>query len=299
MDDGKKGQEADSAPEGALRRVGLLVKAGSAEAVRVVRELLDWFPANGYEPLVEDEAAARLGIRGFTRPVIREQADVVIVFGGDGTLLSAVRLLEGRPTPVLGVNLGGLGFMAEVRIEEFHDAIRKALAGQCSIEDRVMLKAWIHRSGGRIAQPSVLNDIVLNKGALARIVHIDVAVDGQHLTTFHADGLIVSTPTGSTAYSLSAGGPILYPTLRSLLLTPICPHTLGNRPIVLPDDVTITAAISSGEDVYLTLDGQVGFPLEPGDVVEISKSVHTARLLIPCERDYFDVLRTKLKWGER
>lgn len=282
-----------------VRTIGILTKTGSAKALELVLELLPWFEERAYIPLVEESAAAQIGREGVPPREIRTRADVIFVFGGDGTLLSATRLMEGTTTPLLGINLGGLGFMAEVRIEEVREAIEKVLAGQCSVEDRVMLKAYIHRAGGRISQPSVLNDIVLNKGALARIVHIDVSVDGQHLTTFHADGLIVSTPTGSTAYSLSAGGPILYPTLRSLLLTPICPHTLGNRPIVLPDDVTITASLSSGEDVYLTLDGQVGFPLEPRDVVEISKSRHTARLLIPCERDYFDVLRTKLKWGER
>jgi len=283
----------------ALRSIGILTKAGSDRAVDLVRELIPWFDERKYIPLIEESAAAKIGCEGVSRRDIRARADVIFVFGGDGTLLSATRLMEGTNTPLLGINLGGLGFMAEVRIEEVREAIEKVLAGQCGLEERVMLKAYIHRAGGRISQPSVLNDIVLNKGALARIVHIDVAVDGHHLTTFHADGLIVSTPTGSTAYSLSAGGPILYPTLRCLLLTPICPHTLGNRPIVLPDDVTITASLSSGEDVYLTLDGQVGFPLEPGDVVEIGKSRHTAHLLIPCERDYFDVLRTKLKWGER
>lgn len=282
-----------------MKNIGIITKRNSKEAENLVRDLLPWFKERGYSLLLNEEVAGNLNLRGYSAEDIRERADVVIAFGGDGTLLAAARTVQGMGTPILGVNLGGLGFMAEVPVDEVNDAIEKALAGECSIEERVMLNACVHRAGERIRQRSVLNDLVINKGALARIIHMDVAVDGQHLTTFNADGLIFASPTGSTAYSLSAGGPILYPTLRCLLLTPICPHALSNRPIVLPDNVVITTAISSGDDVYLTMDGQVGFSLMAGDVVEVSKSEHTTRLLIPCERDYFEILRTKLKWGNQ
>ncbi len=282
-----------------MKRVGVITKKDSSKAVEMVGELLPWLRKHGYEPVVEDDAARALNTSGYRRSEISAISDVIIVFGGDGTLLSATRLVEGRGIPILGVNLGGLGFMAEAPMEEMRSAVEKALTGRCSVEERVMLTACVHRKGEKISQCSVLNDVVINKSVPARIIHIETAVDGQHLTTFNADGLIVSTPTGSTAYSLSAGGPILYPTLGCLLLTPICPHALANRPIVLPDSVTITAAITADEDVFLTMDGQVSFSLHPGDMVEVVKSKHTTRLLIPHERDYFRILRTKLKWGER
>ncbi len=282
-----------------MKRVGIIAKKDSPKALELVGELLPWLKKQGYESAVEYEVALAINVSGHPRSDIPALSDIIIVFGGDGTLLSATRLIEGRCIPILGVNLGGLGFMAEAPIEEMLSAVEKALAGRCSTEERVMLKACVHRDGEKIAQCSALNDVVINKSVPARIIHIDTAVDGQYLTTFNSDGLIVSTPTGSTAYSLSAGGPILYPTLRCLLLTPICPHAIANRPIVLPDSVTITAAIIADEDVFLTMDGQVSFSLHPRDVVEVSKSEHITRLLIPNERDYFRILRTKLKWGER
>lgn len=282
-----------------MKNIGIITKKGEPKAVELVGRLLPWFAERGYETCPDDDTARHLGVAGRPASELPDISDIIIVFGGDGTLLSAARLVGGRGIPILGVNLGGLGFMAEVPVDEVPEAIENALRGSCTIEERVMLQASVFRGGERIDHSSVLNDVVINKGALARIVSIDTAVDGRYLTTYHSDGLIVSTPTGSTAYSLSAGGPILYPTLKSLILTPICPHLLANRPIVLPDDFTISMTIASGEDVFLTMDGQVGFPLHPGDVVEVAKSPHVTRLLIPCERDYFQVLRSKLKWGER
>jgi NAD+ kinase len=168
------------------------------------------------------------------------------------------------------------------------------------VEDRIMLAAGVHRNGKVVADFTVLNDVVINKGALARIIELETHISSNYLTTFRADGLIISSPTGSTAYSLAAGGPILYPTLNCIVVTPICPHTLTNRPIVLPDDVTIRMTLrAAGEDVFLTLDGQIGFPLQKDDTVEVGKAAFTTRLLVRRERDYFQVLRTKLKWGER
>jgi len=224
----------------------------------------------------------------------------VLVLGSDGTMLSVHRLVAGKGIPVLGVNLGSLGFLAEVSKEDIFTSVEKMLAGGCRVEERLMLKAMIQRKGETIEEYRVLNDVVINKGALARIIDLETFIDKTYVTTFKADGLIISTPTGSTAYSLSAGGPILYPTLESIVVTPICSHTLTNRPIVLPDQVVIEIGLKSlSEDVFLTLDGQVGCSLKPDDIIEIRKAEYKARLLVPGEKGYFDVLRTKLKWGER
>jgi NAD+ kinase len=227
-------------------------------------------------------------------------ADMMMVLGGDGTMLSAARLVVGKGVPILGINLGGLGFITEVNRNEIYDALEKVLLDKCMVEERIMLSAFVHRAGKKVAEFIVLNDAVINKGAPARIIDIETYVNHSYVSTFKADGLIISSPTGSTAYSLSAGGPILYPTLNCIVLTPICPHTLTNRPIVLPDSFTLELVVRSGmDDVFLTLDGQSGFPLKKDDTVEVKKSEFFTRLLIPCHRDYFNVLRTKLKWGER
>jgi NAD+ kinase len=215
-------------------------------------------------------------------------------------MISVSRLVAEKGIPVLGVNIGGLGFLTAVQKEELYETMEKVFAGQCSVEERIMLNACVNRHGECIAQYLVMNDVVVNKGALARIVDLETYVNHTYMATFKADGLIISTPTGSTAYALSAGGPILYPTLNSIILAPICPHTLTNRPIVMPDTITVEIVLkSSPEDVFLTLDGQVGFSLRQDDVVEIKKSEFKTKLFIPCERDYFQILRTKLKWGER
>jgi NAD+ kinase len=215
-------------------------------------------------------------------------------------MLSVSRLVAEKGIPILGINLGTMGFITEVNRGEMYQAIEAMLSDTCVVEERLMLCARIVREGKNIAEYTVLNDVVINKGALARIIDMEAFINGVYVTIFKADGLIISTPTGSTAYSLSAGGPILYPTLDCIVLTPICSHTLTNRPIVLPDGFRIEITLRTlSEDVYLTLDGQVGFSLRQDDVIEIIKSPFKTRLLIPCERDYFKVLRTKLKWGER
>ena len=282
------------------RRVGIICKIGRPEPAEILKDFLPWLRKKGYEVFLDLETSELLNIAGYPRPQIPLLVDVIIVLGGDGTMLGAARLVGDKGVPILGVNLGGLGFITEVNKEEIFDAVENVLSGSCSIEDRVMLGAFIYRHGARIADFIVLNDIVINKGALSRIIDMEAFINNSYVTTFKADGLIISTPTGSTAYSLSAGGPILYPTLNSIVLTPICPHTLTNRPIVLPDNFTIEIIIKSeSEDVFLTLDGQVGFSLKKDDTVKIRKSEFTTKLLIPCERDYFRVLRTKLKWGER
>jgi NAD+ kinase len=239
-------------------------------------------------------------MEGYDRETIPSLVEMLIVLGGDGTLLSASRLVADahRDVPIFGVNLGSLGFMAEVSLDELYDNLEKAIAGKLATEDRIMLTASVLREGKRLSRYRVLNDAVINKGALARMMELRVSVDDGLLTTLRADGLIIATPTGSTAYSLSAGGPIVHPTLHCFVVTPICPHTLSNRPIALPDNVVVTVCLTSqSEDVLLTLDGQIGFPLLPNDVVEIKKSRFKMKLIKHPTKSYYEILRTKLKWG--
>ncbi len=283
-----------------MKRIGIICKTGQTELAGILKPLLPWLRNRGYEAFIDEETAALLGAKGHSREHIPALVDMVIVFGGDGTMLGVTRLIGDRGVPILGVNLGGLGFITEVNRDELFDAIDKMLSGNCSIEERIMLTARVNRNGKAAADFTVLNDVVINKGALARIIELETYISSNYVTTFKADGLIIATPTGSTAYSLAAGGPILYPTLNSIVLTPICSHTLTNRTIVLPDNVTVLVTLrSASEDVYLTMDGQIGFPLQKDDTVEVMKAAYTTRLLIPSQRDYFHVLRTKLKWGER
>lgn len=282
-----------------MKRIGIIGKSGRIEPAEITSELLPWLRGREIETFVDIETAKSLGIKGYLRSEMPD-VDLVIVLGGDGTLLSVARLVCERGIPILGVNLGGLGFITEVKRTEIFDALERVFSGQYFIEERLMLNAHVVRHGEKIAGYTTLNDVVINKGALARIIDLETFVDKRYVSTFRSDGLIISTPTGSTAYCLSAGGPILFPTLESIVLIPICPHTLTNRPIVLPDTVNIEITLKSlVEDVFLTLDGQVGFSLRQNDTVIIEKSPYKTRLLIPFERDFFEVLRTKLRWGER
>lgn len=283
-----------------MKRIGIICKIGRPEPIEMLKEFLPWLREKGYETFLDIETAQFINTGGYFRSEIPSLVDIIIVLGGDGTMLSVARLVGDRNIPILGINLGGLGFITEVNRDEIQAAVNKVLTGSCSEEERIMLTAGVHRHGEKIADFVVLNDVVINKGALARITEMETYVNNSYVTTYKADGLIISTPTGSTAYSLSAGGPILYPTLNSIVLTPICPHTLTNRPIVIPDVFTIEVILrSASEDIFLTLDGQVGFSLKNNDAIEIKKADFKTRLLIPCERDYFNILRTKLKWGER
>lgn len=284
-----------------MKKIGVICKQGRPEPKEIIeRLLLPILEEKGNEVLIDAETAGAMKVKGHSREEIAGSADAVIVLGGDGTMLGVSRLVAERGIPILGVNLGSLGFITEVNRDEITEAVERMLSGECSVEERMMLNAVIDRGGRRTADYTALNDVVINKGAPARIIDLETIVNGVYVTTFKADGLIISTPTGSTAYSLSAGGPILYPTLHSIVVTPICSHTLTNRPIVVPDEFRIVVILrTQSEDVYLTVDGQVGFHLRKDDVITISKSAFRTRLLMPCERDYFSVLRTKLKWGER
>lgn len=282
------------------REIGIICKRGRPEPLEIVKELVPWLRRQGCGVILDSEAAQQVGLQGYPREEIPPRTDMVIVLGGDGTMLGVARLVSDRGVPILGVNLGGLGFITEVNRNDLYEVLETVLSGCCPVEERIMLEAIVHRDKGRVAHFKVLNDVVINKGALARIIDLETHVDYSYITTYKADGLIISTPTGSTAYSLSAGGPVLYPTLDCILVTPICPHTLTNRPIVLPEGCVITISLrTASEDIYLTLDGQIGFSLRQHDTIEVKKAGCTAKFLIPCKRDYFDILRTKLKWGER
>ncbi len=284
-----------------MKCAGIIAKHTDPRAEKIVSELCDWLSDRGRRVVLDRETAAvvRRG-EAVVRSKVPENCDFLIVLGGDGTLLSAARVVGTSGKPILGVNLGALGFLTAIALEELYPVLEKIFSYDFDYDERMMLVAHVHRMGERVANYTVLNDVVINKGALARIIDIETTVGDMYLSTFKADGLIISTPTGSTGYSLSAQGPIVYPMLRSILITPICPHTLTNRPLVIPEDLIVRAELRSKEaDVFLTLDGQVGFGLREGDVVEVKKADAPLRFFRSPYKDYFAVLRTKLKWGER
>lgn len=282
-----------------MKRIGIIAKP-RPEAKPLLEDLLQWIEARDVEPILDVDTAAIIGhASSFKKNEVPAAADLIIVLGGDGTLLSVARLVEGKDVPILGVNLGSLGFMTEVTIGELFPVLDDVLTGQYTVSERVMLKCHVHRQGERIAQAIVLNDVVINKGALARIIEMEAYVDGVFVNKFRADGLIIATPTGSTAYSLAAGGPILYPNLEALIINPICPFTLTNRPLVIPDTVKIEVIlVKDNEDVMVTLDGQVGVALRYRDVIEIRKAESRLKLIECPAKNYFEILRTKLKWGD-
>jgi NAD+ kinase len=284
-----------------MKKVAIFAKVHDPRCYRVADELISWLRGREIVPLVEAHLARHLDFpEGTEGGEISEQADLVVVLGGDGTLISAARLVGDRQVPILGVNLGSLGFLTEITLDELYPALEKFLAGESTLSERMMLRVGLVREGEEIESHKVLNDMVINKGALARIIDLETTVDGRNLTTFKADGLIISTPTGSTGYSLAANGPIIHPDMNCLLITPICPHTLTNRPIVVPGEASIAVTLQSlNEDVFLTLDGQVGFELKYRDCIRIERAARRTRLVMSASKDYFEVLRTKLKWGER
>ncbi|HEY8559702.1 MAG TPA: NAD(+)/NADH kinase [Pyrinomonadaceae bacterium] len=285
--------------ENQIKHVGVVVKPNHREAWETACELSDWLKARGIKligsPHEEDEICPieKVGAQEF-----QNKADLIVVLGGDGTMISTARLVGNREALVLGINYGSLGYLTEFRIEEMFPALEKILKGDYEIDRRVMLEVEHHRGSELLGQGRVLNDVVINKAVLARIIEIDVSLDSLFVNNFRADGLIVATPTGSTAYNLSAGGPIVYPSMNAVVLTPICPFTLTNRPIVMPDTAEINLRLTNESDgVVLTLDGQIGYQMQTGDCVSIRKSALTFNLVQPPNRNYFDVLRNKLKWG--
>lgn len=288
-----------------ITRIGIVLKPHQPEALTTLCELVVWLAERGIKlvggPEIERERIEHqtgCPVDEVSTQKLPTDVDLMLVLGGDGTMIATARMIGDHEVPVLGVNYGGLGYLAEFRIEELYSALESILSGNYRLDKRVMLSVELLRDGSSVTTNRVLNDVVINKSALARIIEIETFFNGQFVNSFRADGLIVSTPTGSTAYNLSAGGPVIFPSMNAVVVTPICPFTLSNRPIVVPDDAEIELILKTDqEEVALTLDGQVGFPLKVEDRVKISKSRTMFNLIQPSNRNYFDVLRDKLRWG--
>lgn len=276
-----------------MQRLAIITKKHKPDAWEAGRALQAWFKERGLAAFhLENEPDPQMC-------PLPPGVEFIIVMGGDGTLLSVARHFGQKGLPILGVNVGGLGFLTEISLDELYPSMEQVLAGRYEVEERMVLTATLFRGGAPIWREHVLNDAVINKGALARIAELTTWIDAEYLTTYRADGLIIATPTGSTAYTLSAGGPIVYPTLRHIILLPICSHTLSNRPLILPETATVAVTLDEkGQDVYLTLDGQVGQAFLPKDRVEICRAAHHLKLVKSPHRSYFEILRTKLGWGE-
>jgi NAD+ kinase len=297
--------ESAKDPANKITTVGIVSKPRSEEAVRIVPDLVAWLAGRGAGVQVDPQTAAYLSgaHSGVThvlpRESVAEGTQLLIVLGGDGTLLSAARALGGRDIPLFAVNLGNLGFLTAITIDQLYPQLKLALQGDYHVSRRRMLHTELWRKGQLAGAYEALNDIALAKADIARIIDLEVHVDDHLMCLYKADGLIVSTPTGSTAYSLSAGGPIMVPTVDALCITPICPHTLTNRPVIVPGDAVIQLTLCSDSPTYLTADGQVGQQLEKDDRVVCRRSQNTVTLIRPGGANFFDVLREKLKWGGR
>jgi NAD+ kinase len=287
-----------------IRTVGIVSKPNSPAAANIVPALIEWLRGRGMAVRIDEQTALYAQPSGhpagLPRDAVPEGCDLVIVLGGDGTLLAAARAIGRRETPLFPVNLGGLGFLTAITIDELYPELERALRGEHRIAKRKLLATEVVRGGEVVAAYEALNDAVLTKAAIARMIDLDAHVDEQFVCAYKADGLIVSTPTGSTAYSLSAGGPIIFPSVPAICITPICPHMLTNRPVLVPETSVIRIiSRTPGESVFLTIDGQVGNPIREGDTLVCRSSDYTLRLVRPPHMMFFDVLRQKLKWGER
>jgi NAD+ kinase len=285
-----------------IRAAGIICKPIKDMVCSVVPPLIEWLRQRKIEVFVDKETQACIDPNGsgLAREALARKIDLLIVLGGDGTLLSAARALGGNKIPVLPVNLGGLGFLTSVTLDELYPLLEQVLAGEHRTSERMMLDAEILRNGVSAMRQCALNDAVINKAALARMLDFDVHINGDHVGRYRADGLIVATPTGSTAYSLAAGGPIIDPELDAFVITPICPHMLTNRPLVIPDTARVELVFADAEDpAYLTLDGQIGSQLQSKDRIAIVKSSNKVLFIRPPRKTYFEVLRSKLRWSER
>lgn len=287
-----------------MKSIGIIVNLTKEEATRVVAEVLEWLRSRDVALLITEECAAALGQGVYTvvdRKDIISHSDYLIVFGGDGTLLNAARLPGADTVPILAVNLGSLGFLTEVALDELYPELTKVLNGEFELDERMMLQVKLRRQNEEnpLAQSIALNDAVISKTPFSRIVSLESYIDGEHVASYRGDGIIVSTPSGSTAYSLSAGGPIVHPGLNTFILTPLCIHTLTVRPLIVSAESHISIVVKSAHsNIVLTVDGQEAFNLYPDSVVEIERSSKTIKLIRSCKRSYYEVLRTKLKWGE-
>ena len=289
-----------------IQRVGIVAKPGLTEAAAELAAIAEWLARRGVEPIVEADTAVMAGLRGrrrATREELPGLVDLVLVLGGDGTLLGmADRIAEaGADVPILGINFGSLGFLTEVTLDEIPAALTSVLAGTARVEVRLMLRSRVLRGDACLIEHVALNDIVVGRGALAPLIDVSVSVGSEFVTRVRADGLIVASPTGSTAYNLACGGPIVHPDVHALVLTPIAPHTLTNRPVVIPatSEVRLQSSMSGSDEVVVSFDGHSGCRLQPGDVVSILPAPRPMRLVRGSTRTYFEVLTQKLKWGER
>lgn len=291
--------------QSSIKRIGVVVKPHQPDVLETLCQLTKWLSERGItlfgSPQIERERIEHqtgCAVEVVNENELAQQVDLMLVLGGDGTMIATARMVGDTKVPVIGVNYGGLGYLSEFPLEELYPALDSILAGEYRVQQRLMLTVELWRGEELVTRNRVLNDVVVNKSALARIIEIEAYLNEQIVNLFRADGLIVATPTGSTAYNLSAGGPIIFPSMNAVVITPICPFTLSNRPIVVPDDSMIEVRLmTKNEEVALTLDGQVGFPLQAGDRAVIRKSNTAFNLVQPPNRNYFDVLRNKLKWG--
>jgi len=283
-----------------MQRIGIFAKRNQPDAVNLAGQVRTWLEERGIAVLLEERLAAKMDAEGHPAVAIPPQCDMVIVLGGDGTLISVAREIGELEVPILGVNLGSLGFLTEITRQELFSVLKRVLVEEYALSDRLMLDVSVERAGEVVASYRVLNDVVINKGALARIIDMKAWVGDSYLTTYKADGLIISSPTGSTAYNMAAGGPIIYPGTDCLVITPICPHMLSNRPMIVPADSVIRIEVMfQDEEVQLTADGQVGMLLLADDIVTIRRAKSRTRLIVSPDKEYFQLLRTKLRWGER
>lgn len=285
-----------------IRAVGIICKPIPEMVSAVVPPLSRWLHDRKIGVFIDEQTQAVVGANGpaLPREELVDKVDLLIVLGGDGTLLAVARALAGRTVPILAVNLGGLGFLSSVTLDELYPVLETILAGEHLTSERMMLEAEIIHSNKPAERLTALNDAVANKAALARMLDFDVHVDQHHVGRYRADGLIIATPTGSTAYSLAAGGPIIHPDIDAFVITPICPHMLTNRPLVIPDTARVEVRFpATGEPVFLTIDGQIGFQLQPQDSVVITKASMKVQVVRPPRKTYYEILRSKLRWGER
>ena len=282
-----------------IKKIGIVANIAKEKSPVYTAALREWILKRGLEVYLEEGIAAKIGCPpGVEKMKLWTTVDLLVVFGGDGTILRTARLVRKRDVPIVGINLGGFGYLTEVNLNEMYAAMELILAGDFQLERRMMLDVEIQGGGEPFREGTVLNDVVINRGNLSRIVELETTVDGLYLTTFKADGLIIATPTGSTAYSLAAGGPIVFPELNSIIINPICPHTLTNRPVLLPESAEVRVSLCTREQgATVTLDGQASFTVKYGDSVTIRKSRYITTLISSPHRGYLEILRKKLGWG--
>ncbi|HSE94806.1 MAG TPA: NAD(+)/NADH kinase [Methylomirabilota bacterium] len=283
-----------------MTRIGVVARGDRPDAREVVRALTQWLTDRGRRVVMDRQTAGLVASEGVERRLLPRQVDLIVVLGGDGTLLSVARLVGGLDVPIFGVNLGGLGFLTATTLEALYSTLETVLGGAYAAEERMLLSATVVRAETVRAEYLALNDVVVAKGAVGRLIDLEVRADGQAMTSYRADGLIIATPTGSTAYNLSAAGPILFPTMDAMVLTPICSHALTNRPIALPGSVALEVSlVTDSPEVVLAMDGEAGVPVTAADTLRVRRAEARIRLIRDPQKTYFEVLRTKLKWGER